>query len=111
MAEFDKRTLQDWEAQVEKETKGLSADELVWKTAEGIGIKALYTADDLEGLEHIGTLPGFAPFTRGPRATMYVGRPWTLRQYAGFSTAEESNAFYKRNLSARRASRSTVSRT
>jgi methylmalonyl-CoA mutase len=100
MAEFDKRTLQDWEAQVEKETKGLSADELVWKTAEGIGIKALYTADDLEGLEHIGTLPGFAPFTRGPRATMYVGRPWTLRQYAGFSTAEESNAFYKRNLKA-----------
>ncbi|MBP5859125.1 methylmalonyl-CoA mutase [Marivibrio halodurans] len=100
MAEFEKKTLSDWEALVEKETKGRAASDLTWITAEGIGIKALYTAEDLEGLPQIGTLPGFAPFTRGPKATMYVGRPWTLRQYAGFSTAEESNAFYKRNLKA-----------
>jgi len=100
MGDFEKKTLADWEALVEKDSKGLSASELIWKTAEGIGIKPLYTEADLEGLTHIGTLPGLAPFTRGPRATMYVGRPWTVRQYAGFSTAEESNAFYKRNLKA-----------
>ena len=67
---------------------------------EGIDVKPLYTAKDLEGLSHLDSLPGFAPFVRGPRATMYAGRPWTLRQYAGFSTAEESNAFYRRNLEA-----------
>ncbi|MEQ8602282.1 MAG: methylmalonyl-CoA mutase [Marivibrio sp.] len=100
MAAFEKKTLKDWEALVETETKGRTPDELAWRTPEGISIKPLYTADDLEGLPQIGTLPGFAPFTRGPKATMYVGRPWTVRQYAGFSTAEESNAFYKRNLKA-----------
>ncbi len=87
-----------WEALVEKETKGKGLADLSWETPEGITIKALYTAEDLEGLEHVGTLPGMPPYTRGPKATMYAGRPWTLRQYAGYSTAEESNAFYRRNL-------------
>ena len=100
MTEFDKKTLADWEALLEKETKGKSVEDLTWPSPEGIDIKPLYTEADLDGLDHVGTLPGFAPFTRGPKATMYVGRPWTVRQYAGFSTAEESNAFYKRNLAA-----------
>ncbi|MEM7465897.1 MAG: methylmalonyl-CoA mutase, partial [Pseudomonadota bacterium] len=73
---------------------------LTWQTPEGIAVKALYTADDLEGIDHLGSLPGFAPFVGGPKATMYAGRPWTVRQYAGFSTAEESNAFYRKNLAA-----------
>jgi methylmalonyl-CoA mutase len=98
----DEKTLQDWEAAVSKQTKGAGSESLVWKTPEGIGVKPLYTAADLEQLAAEGydadTLPGFAPYTRGPQATMYVGRPWTIRQYAGFSTAEESNAFYRRNL-------------
>ncbi|MEQ8283660.1 MAG: methylmalonyl-CoA mutase [Parvibaculum sp.] len=98
----DKKTLQDWEAAVAKQTKGAGSSSLVWKTPEGIDVKPLYTADDLERLAAEGydadTLPGFAPYTRGPQATMYAGRPWTIRQYAGFSTAEESNAFYRRNL-------------
>ncbi len=89
-----------WKAQVEKETKGRSADDLTWTSPEGIAIKPLYTADDLTGLDHVNSMPGAAPFTRGPRATMYTQRPWTLRQYAGFSTAEESNAFYRANLAA-----------
>ena len=92
--------LEAWEALVEKETRGRTRTDLTWKTPEGIDVKPLYTAADLEGLEHLDSLPGFAPFVRGPRATMYAGRPWTLRQYAGFSTAEESNAFYRRNLEA-----------
>ena len=71
---------------------------LTWTTAEGIPVKPLYTAEDRIGIEHLDTYPGFAPFVRGPYASMYVSRPWTVRQYAGFSTAEESNAFYKRNL-------------
>jgi len=71
-----------------------------WMTNEQIGVKPLYTADDMEGLEHLGHLAGLPPFLRGPYATMYVTRPWTVRQYAGFSTAEESNAFYRRNLAA-----------
>ena len=100
----DKKTLKDWEAAVEKQTKGAGADSLVWHTPEGIDVKALYTAEDLEKLAAQGydanTLPGFDPYTRGPQATMYAGRPWTVRQYAGFSTAEESNAFYRRNLAA-----------
>ena len=100
----DKKTLKDWEAAVEKQTKGAGAESLVWHTPEGIDVKALYTAEDLEKLAAEGydadTLPGFAPYTRGPQATMYAGRPWTIRQYAGFSTAEESNAFYRRNLAA-----------
>ena len=73
---------------------------LDWQTVEGIDIKALYTAADRAGIEHLDTFPGFAPFVRGPYASMYVNRPWTVRQYSGFSTAEESNAFYKRNLAA-----------
>jgi methylmalonyl-CoA mutase len=89
----------DWAALAAKEMKGRPLEELVWRAPEGIEIKPLYTAADLEGIE-ADTLPGFAPFTRGVRATMYAGRPWTVRQYAGFSTAEESNAFYRKNLAA-----------
>ena len=97
---FTQATLDDWSALAAKERKGASPDELTWHTAEGIDIAPLYTAADLASLEHANTLPGFAPFVRGPKATMYAGRPWTVRQYAGFSTAEESNAFYRRNLAA-----------
>jgi methylmalonyl-CoA mutase len=93
-------TLDDWRALASKDLKGADPDTLVWETPEGIAVKPLYTDADLEGIEHIGGLPGFAPFVRGPRSTMYAGRPWTIRQYAGFSTAEESNAFYRRNLAA-----------
>jgi methylmalonyl-CoA mutase len=93
-------TLQDWEALARKELKGRSPEELNWHTAEDITIKPLYTAADLETLETTDTLPGFFPFLRGPKATMYAGRPWTIRQYAGFSTAEASNAFYRQNLAA-----------
>ncbi|MFO1238399.1 MAG: methylmalonyl-CoA mutase [Alphaproteobacteria bacterium] len=93
------KTTDDWKKLAEKELKA-SPDTLVWKTPEGIDIKPLYTAADLETLEGVDTLPGFLPFTRGVRATMYAGRPWTVRQYAGFSTAEESNAFYRKNLAA-----------
>jgi len=100
----EKKTLKDWEEAVSKQTKGAGPESLVWHTPEGIDVKALYTAEDLEKLAAEGydanTLPGFAPYTRGPQATMYAGRPWTIRQYAGFSTAEESNAFYRRNLAA-----------
>ncbi len=92
--------LDDWRAAAKKDLKGESVDALTWQTPEGIAVKPLYTAADLEGLEHIETLPGFAPFLRGPRATMYANRPWTIRQYAGFSTAEESNKFYRENLAA-----------
>ena len=95
-----KPTLHDWEALARKESKGRSPEELNWHTAEGITLKPLYTAADLEALENADTLPGFFPFLRGPKATMYAGRPWTIRQYAGFSTAEESNAFYRKNLAA-----------
>ena len=98
----NKKTLKDWEAAVEKQTRGAGAASLVWHTPEGIDVKPLYTAEDLERIAEEGfavdTLPGFAPYTRGPQSTMYPGRPWTVRQYAGFSTAEESNAFYRRNL-------------
>ncbi len=90
----DKPTLTDWSAAAAKEVKGA---DLVWHTPEGIAVKPLYTADDVTTDPG---LPGFAPFTRGVRASMYAGRPWTIRQYAGFSTAEESNAFYRRNLAA-----------
>ncbi|MCF1432987.1 methylmalonyl-CoA mutase [Agrobacterium vitis] len=96
---MSKKTVADWRALAEKELKA-SPDSLIWQTPEGIAVKPLYTADDLAGVDHLDSLPGFAPFTRGPRATMYAGRPWTIRQYAGFSTAEASNAFYKRNLAA-----------
>ena len=92
-------SIENWRAAAREELGGRDPDELAWTTPEGIDVKPLYTAADLERIE-VDTLPGFAPFTRGPRATMYAGRPWTLRQYAGFSTAEESNAFYRRNLAA-----------
>ena len=91
---------QDWEALAEKELRGRPLDDLTWNTLEGIPVKPLYTAEDTEGLDHMGNMPGIGPFTRGVKATMYAGRPWTIRQYAGFSTAEESNAFYRRNLAA-----------
>ncbi|MDI5925721.1 methylmalonyl-CoA mutase [Rhizobium leguminosarum] len=94
-----KKTLSDWAELAQKELR-TSPETLTWQTPEGIAVKPLYTAEDLDGAGHLGSLPGFAPFTRGPRATMYAGRPWTIRQYAGFSTAEESNAFYRRNLAA-----------
>ena len=98
MTDWQEKTVEDWRALAAKELKGADPESLAWQTPEGIAVKPLYTAEDLEGLESVGSLPGFAPFTRGPRATMYAGRPWTLRQYAGFSTAEESNAFYRANL-------------
>ena len=88
----------DWKALAEKELRGRVLDELTWNTPEGIDVKPVYTADDLLGLDHLNSMPGIAPFTRGARATMYTGRPWTIRQYAGFSTAEESNAFYRQAL-------------
>jgi methylmalonyl-CoA mutase len=91
----DKPTPADWAALAAKEVKGR---DLIWHTPEGIDVKPLYTAEDTANLDP--GLPGFAPFTRGVRASMYAGRPWTIRQYAGFSTAEESNAFYRRNLAA-----------
>ena len=100
MADDLKPDREEWAALVEKETRGRSPADLAWRTPEGIDVKPLYTTEDLEGLSHLDSLPGFAPFVRGPRASMYAGRPWTLRQYAGFSTAEESNAFYRRNLEA-----------
>ncbi len=100
MSDFPSKTLDDWRALATKELKGRDPDELVWRTPEGLDVKPLYTAEDLERLEAHTGLPGFAPFLRGVRATMYAGRPWTVRQYAGFSTAEESNAFYRRNLAA-----------
>ena len=100
MSDFPKKTLADWRALAEKESKGRDPEELVWQTPEGIPVKPLYTKEDLEGLTGLDSLPGFAPFLRGPKATMYAGRPWTIRQYAGFSTAEESNAFYRANLAA-----------
>ena len=92
--------LKAWEALASKELKGGSPAALAWQTLEGITVKPLYTAADVQGLPQMGELPGVAPFTRGVRATMYAGRPWTIRQYAGFSTAEESNAFYRKALAA-----------
>ncbi|MBT4932612.1 MAG: methylmalonyl-CoA mutase [Rhodospirillaceae bacterium] len=98
MTSSKNKGLNDWQQAATKELKGGTPDDLVWKTPEGIEVKPLYTAADLEGLEAIDTLPGLPPYMRGPRATMYAGRPWTIRQYAGFSTAEESNKFYRDNL-------------
>ncbi len=91
---MSKNSLSDWQTAAAKEVKG---KDLTWHTPEGIAVKPLYTAEDVTADPG---LPGFAPFTRGVRASMYAGRPWTIRQYAGFSTAEESNAFYRRNLAA-----------
>ena len=90
----------EWKKIAEKELRGRPLDDLNWNTLEGIEVKPLYTEDDLTDVDHLGTIPGAAPFTRGVKATMYAGRPWTIRQYAGFSTAEESNAFYRKALAA-----------
>ena len=90
----------DWRKRAAGELKNRTVDDLIWQTPEGIEVKALYTADDLEGIEAVDSLPGFAPYLRGHRATMYPGRPWTIRQYAGFSTAEDSNKFFRDNLAA-----------
>ena len=95
-------TVEQWKEKANKQLSRMNktVDDLVWHTAEGIDIKPLYTAEDLSGLEYTNTMPGMAPYIRGPQTTMYAGRPWTIRQYAGFSTAEESNAFYKKALAA-----------
>ena len=98
MSDSADKTLADWESLAARELKGGDPVRLAWETPEGITVKPLYTAADLEALEDQPGLPGFAPYTRGVRATMFANRPWTIRQYAGFATAEESNAFYKRNL-------------
>ncbi len=100
MAEFPKTSPEDWRIRAQDELQGRPLSELTWTTPEGIEVKPLYSAEDLDGLAHLDTLPGFAPYLRGPRATMYALRPWTLRQYSGFSTAEDSNAFYRKNLAA-----------
>ena len=89
-----------WRSLAEKELRGRPIDDLNWQTLEGIEVKPLYTRDDTIGLDHMGGVPGQEPFTRGVKATMYAGRPWTIRQYAGFSTADESNAFYRKALAA-----------
>ena len=90
----------NWQKLAEKELRGRPIEDLDWKTLEGIEVKPVYSEEDLKGLAHLGKLPGFEPYVRGVKATMYTGRPWTIRQYAGYSTAEESNAFYKRGLAA-----------
>ena len=89
-----------WKSLAARELKTRSPDDLIWQTPEGIAVSPVYTAADAMDLPHMGSLPGEPPFTRGPRATMYTGRPWTIRQYAGFSTAQDSNAFYRRPLAA-----------
>ncbi len=91
-------SLDGWKAEAEKQLKGKPLESLGRNTPEGIELKPLYTAEDLEALEYTNSMPGLEPFIRGPQATMYAGRPWTIRQYAGFSTAEESNAFYRKLL-------------
>lgn len=95
----DRLSFADWQRRAEEEA-GQPLEQLTWKTAEQIGIRPLYTAADRAGVPHLDTMPGFPPFLRGPYTTMYVGQPWTVRQYTGFSTAEESNRFYKQNLAA-----------
>ena len=92
--------LENWKKNALNELKKTEIDSFVVETPEGIVIKPLYTSSDVNGIDHLDTIPGEAPFLRGPKATMYTGRPWTVRQYAGFSTASESNAFYKKNLAA-----------
>lgn len=93
-----KQSLDQWEKLAEKDLKGEKSDSLIRNTPENISLKPLYTSKDIQDISFYDTLPGLPPFTRGPRATMYTGKPWTIRQYAGFSTAEESNAFYRKNL-------------
>ncbi|WP_298435185.1 methylmalonyl-CoA mutase [Ottowia sp.] len=98
--EFKPSTLADWQKAAQKSAPGGKVDALDWITPDGIAVKPLYTAADTADLPYANTLPGFEPFLRGPQATMYAVRPWTIRQYAGFSTAEESNAFYRKALAA-----------
>lgn len=100
MVDSHESRLAKWQARALQETKQTDLSTLSWETPEGIRVKPLYTAADLERLSHLDSLPGFAPFARGPRASMYTGRPWTVRQYAGFSTAAASNQFYRKNLAA-----------
>ncbi|MBW2433882.1 MAG: methylmalonyl-CoA mutase [Deltaproteobacteria bacterium] len=92
--------IKKWQELAKKSLRGKPLESLDWHTPEGIPVKPLYTAEDLESMSHLNSLPGLEPYVRGPRATMYAGRPWTIRQYAGFSTAKESNAFYRRCLAA-----------
>jgi len=92
--------LQKWKELATKQLRGRPLEDLDWKTPEGITVKPLYTAEDIQGMPHVNTLSGFAPYVRGPMATMYAGRPWTIRQYAGFSTAKESNEFYRNCMAA-----------
>ena len=92
--------LQKWKDLATKQLRGRPLEDLNWMTPEGIPVKPLYTEEDLKGMEHVNTLPGFSPYVRGPMATMYAGRPWTVRQYAGFATAKESNEFYRKNVAA-----------
>src|SRR5712692_10943275 len=99
MGDSERATRAEWQELAAKEVKA-DPSTLTWTTPEGIPVQPLYTAADVEGLDSVDTMPGFAPFLRGVRATMYANRPWTIRQYAGFSTAEESNAFYRANLAA-----------
>ena len=93
-------SIEEWQERARRELRDSDPDSLEVMTPEGIPVKPLYTEADLADVEHLGGVPGVAPFVRGPRATMYTNRPWTIRQYAGFSTAEESNAFYRANLAA-----------
>ena len=102
---FAKKTFDDWAALAKTELRGKPVETLDWTTPEGIRVKPLYTAADLEAIQAAGfplrdAMPGFPPYLRGPRATMYANRPWTIRQYSGFSTAEELNRFYRANLAA-----------
>ena len=99
MAEFPKKTLEEWRALAARELGGRPVEDRTWETLEGIKVKPLYTAADLEGIE-LGRVSRLPPYLRGPRATMYANRPWTIRQYAGFSTAEDSNRFFRENLKA-----------
>lgn len=96
----EKATVEQWAELAEKQMRGKSMDSLIWNTAEGIDVKPLYTQADVADLKYADTMPGMAPYIRGPQATMYAGRPWTIRQYAGFSTAKESNDFYRKALAA-----------
>ena len=100
MTDSSKPNLSEWAALATKQMKGVSPQDMDWHTPEGVPVKVLYTQEDTKDLPNTDSLPGMAPYVRGPMATMYAGRPWTIRQYAGFSTAEESNAFYRKNLAA-----------
>lgn len=94
------KKMDEWRQKARKELKGKPLESINWETPEGILVKPVYTAEDLAGLDTVNTLPGLAPYLRGPTATMYANRPWTIRQYAGFATAKESNEFYRKNLAA-----------